>query len=41
MIYVPPDNSASANSHRPFRFDRDMKFDYHDFITESTASGCG
>jgi hypothetical protein len=36
-----PNNGAAANSHRPFSFDRDMKFDHHHSIAQSTAGGCG
>ena len=32
---------AAANSHRPFSFDRQVKFDYYHSIAESTAGGCG
>ena len=36
-----PNNGAAANSHRPFSFDRNMKFDHHHSIAQSTAGGCG
>jgi hypothetical protein len=32
---------AAANSHRPFSFDRDMKFEHHYSIAEPAAGGCG
>jgi hypothetical protein len=32
---------AAANSHRPFSFDQQMKFDYHRCIAQITAGGCG
>jgi len=37
---MPPNKSAAANSHRPFSFDQDMKFDHHHSIAQSTAGGC-
>jgi hypothetical protein len=36
-----PNKRAGANGHRPFSFDRDMKFDYHSCIAALAAGGRG
>jgi len=41
VILAQPNKGAAANSHCPFSFDRQMKFEHHHSIAETTADGCG